>query len=63
MDYAFSPIQTINIHQRIIEPIKIKKELKSKRIIKSDFNDEKITRIKQKFINLINETKLNYYHK
>ena len=53
MDYAYSPIQTINKHQRIKEPIKIVKPFFGKRIIKSDYKKE------EKFINSINNNKLN----
>ena len=47
MDYAFSPVQNINMHQRIVELKKIIKPLKGKRIIKSNYNDNKIFRKKQ----------------
>ena len=48
MDYAYSPIKPININQRIIGPIKLEKILKGMRLIKSDLNDKKIIRKKQK---------------
>ena len=38
MDYAYSPIQTINNIQRISEPIKLIKPFHGKRILKSDNN-------------------------
>lgn len=50
MDYAYSPIQDINTYQRINKPKKIKPQLKGKRIIKSESNNEKIIRYKNNSI-------------
>jgi hypothetical protein len=48
MDYAYSPVQYINTQQRMMKPVKMTKSLKGKRLIKSDTNNEKINRTKQK---------------
>ena len=50
MDYAYSPIQTIDINQRIIIPLKKHKTFKGKRSIRVDLDYDKIVRIKQRFV-------------
>jgi hypothetical protein len=54
MDYAYSPIQTINTQQRIKEPKIIVKPYLGKRIIKYDYRkeDKNINRVNKKFIKL-----------
>ena len=44
MDYGYSPIQDINIIQRIIEPIKKIKPIYGKRILKDDIKNKKMIR-------------------
>lgn len=59
MDYAYSPIQSINKNQRILIYKKNIKPYLGKRIIKSDSKNKILLRNKQKFINSISENKLN----
>ena len=46
MDYEYSPVENINIIQRILKPIKKIKPLNGKRILKYDIKNDKITRKK-----------------